>query len=303
MTGRIFDIQRFSIHDGPGIRTTVFLKGCPLRCLWCSNPESLTLDPLLSYMPDKCITCGECARVCAFEAVSGGTDGTPAAIDRSKCTVCGKCPPVCDPRALELVGRDADTAEILALVERDREYYASSGGGMTLSGGDPVFQPEFAAALLDGAKRAGFHTCVQTSGYAPWTAMAMMAPHTDLWLYDFKETDPVRHKRFIGESNEVIVANLRHLHDTGARIALRCPMIPEHNAREDHLNGIAALAKSLPRLEGVELLPYFNLWRAKLTRLGLKTNFPESVRPPSRDMMHAWNNRLRRQGVRVIEGA
>ena len=299
-SGRIFDIQRFSIHDGPGIRTTVFLKGCPLRCLWCSNPESLTLDPLLSYLPERCIACGECARVCRVHAAAGGTGGTPAAIDRATCTVCGDCVPVCDPKALELVGRDATVGEILAIVERDRAYYASSGGGLTLSGGDPVFQPDFAADLLAQAHRAGLHTCVETSGHAPWVALAAMAPHTDYWLYDYKETDPVLHRRFTGESNESILDNLRRLHEAGARILLRCPMIPGHNDRDAHLDGIAALARGLPRLEGVELLPYFDLWRAKLARFGLTTKFPASVKPPAPETMRAWNERLRRQGVKVI---
>jgi len=299
MTGRVFDIQRFSIHDGPGIRTTVFLKGCPLRCLWCGNPESLTLDPLLSYMPDRCIACGACAPVCRYKAVSGGTAGAPAAIDRKACTVCGECVPVCDPKALELVGRDATVDEVMALVARDRDYYASSGGGMTLSGGEPVFQPDFAAALLEAARRARLPTCVETSGHAPWGVMARLAPLTDLWLYDFKETDPVLHKRFVGESNETIVDNLRRLHGMGAKILLRCPMIPGHNDRDAHLDGIAALARELPGLAGVELLPYYDLWRAKLPRLGLTTTFPDTVKPPSRETVKGWNDRLRRQGVKL----
>jgi pyruvate formate lyase activating enzyme len=298
-TGRIFDIQRFSIHDGPGIRTTVFLKGCPLRCLWCGNPESLTLTPLLSCLPDRCIACGECMKVCKPKAISADATGK-AVVDRRRCTVCGDCVPRCDPKALELVGRDATVDEVLAVVSRDRHYYATSGGGMTLSGGDPVFQPGFAVALLEAGKYLGVHCCVETSGYAPWGVLERMMPFVDLWLYDYKETDSVLHRKFIGESNEVIVANLRQLHGAGAKILLRCPMIPGHNARTEHLDGIAALARELPNLQGVELLPYYDLWRSKLPRLGLTTEFPLSVKPPSRDTMKQWRDHLRGKGVRTI---
>ena len=297
--GRVFDLQRFSLHDGPGIRTTVFFKGCPLRCLWCGNPESIAFEPLLSYLPETCIACGDCLPACSPQALSTGADG-PVRLNRARCTDCGLCAPCCDAKALEMVGRDASADEVLAVVLRDRDYYARSGGGLTLSGGEPLRQPEFAEALLYAAKVEGLHCCVETSGYGPWDVLDRLRPLVDQWLYDYKETDPRLHARFTGVWNSQILANLRRLHDAGAKILLRCPMIPQHNARREHLDGIAALAGRLPQLEGIELLPYYDLWRAKLKRFGLVTTLPESVKPPDRITVTSWTDYLRRQGVRVV---
>lgn len=301
-TGRIFDIQRFSIHDGPGIRTTVFLKGCPLRCLWCGNPESISPQPSLSYQPEKCIACRACLPVCPERALTAGTDGK-AVLDRARCTQCGKCPPECDPRALEIVGREVSVKEALATAFRDRAYYEASGGGLTLSGGEPLFQPDFAEALLYDARAQGLHCCVETSGYAEWSVLEQVRPLVDLWLFDYKETDPPLHAKFTSVPRAPIVENLRRLHAAGARILLRCPMIPQHNARPGHLDGIAALARELPRLVGVELLPYYDLWRAKLRRFGLQSHLPASVKPPDRATVDAWDDYLRRRGVRIVSGA
>jgi pyruvate formate lyase activating enzyme len=299
--GRIFDIQRFSIHDGPGIRTTVFLKGCQLRCLWCGNPESINPKPRLSYLPDKCITCGDCMPACPPLALSADAGGK-AALDRNRCTDCGACTAKCDPKALEMVGRDVNLDDVLSVVLRDRSYYAASGGGMTLSGGDPLFQPEFAESLLQGAKAHALHCCVETAGIADWDIFNRLLPLVDVWLYDFKETDPLLHTRFTGFGNGGILANLRRLHAAGAKIVLRCPMIPQYNARKQHLDGIAALAGELPALEGVELLPYYDLWRAKLKRFGLASALPESVRSPDRSTVKSWIDYLRHRGVRVLNG-
>jgi pyruvate formate lyase activating enzyme len=296
--GIVFDIQRFSIHDGPGIRTTVFLKGCPLRCLWCGNPESISPRPQLSYMAERCIGCGACLEVCPEKALARGAAGK-AVLDRPRCTACGKCPAACDPRALEMVGREMTADEVLAVVMRDFEYYRQSGGGLTLSGGDPLFQPDFAAMLLYAAHAAGLHTCVETSGLADWDVLERLHPLVDLWLYDCKETDPERHAKYTGFGNAVILANLRQLHAAGAQIVLRCPMIPGHNARREHLDGIAALVRGLPNLAGVELLPYYDLWRAKLVRLGMTSPLPETVKPPDRATVQSWQEYLRGQGVRV----
>ena len=297
--GRIFDIQRFSIHDGPGIRTTVFLKGCPLRCIWCGNPESIDPKPQLSYMAAKCIACGECFKVCKPNALSKDSAGK-AAVNRARCTNCGACAPCCDPKALEMVGRDVEAAEVLDIVLRDRDYYAQSGGGLTLSGGEPLFQPEFAEELLHAAKNRSVHCCVETSGYAAWEVFERLRLVVDLWLFDYKESDPNLHAKFTGRELQTILDRLQQLHDSGANILLRCPMIPQHNARKEHLDGIAALARKLPKLQGVELLPYYDLWRAKLPRLGLKTELPEGVKPPSRETMKEWNGYLRERGVRLV---
>ena len=300
-TGRIFDVQRFSIHDGPGIRTTIFFKGCPLRCLWCGNPESIGTEPILSYVPQKCIACGDCVPVCPEKALSLGSGaGAKAVLDRDRCTGCGRCDPVCDASALEIVGRDATVEELLEVVLRDADYYEASGGGLTLSGGEPLLQPRFAEALLRQAKARGLHSCVETSGYTLWGAVRSLVPLVDLWLYDFKETDSRLHERFTGKPNGPILDNLRKLHDGGANVLLRCPMIPGHNARGEHLDGIAALCARLPKLRGVELLPYYDLWRAKLARFGLTTSLPDSVKPPSRATFDSWKSHLRRRGVHVV---
>ena len=297
-TGRIFDIQRFSIHDGPGIRTTVFLKGCPLRCLWCGNPESIDPKPQLSYVADKCIACGECFKVCKPNALSKDVAGK-AVVDRTRCTNSGDCAPACDPKALEMVGRDIAVDDVIEIVLRDHDYYAQSGGGLTLSGGEPLLQPEFAEDLFHAAKNHGIHCCVETSGYAAWDVFERLRRVVDLWLFDFKETDPRLHEKFTGRENQTILERLQQLHDAGAKILLRCPMIPGHNARKEHLDGIVALSLRLPRLQGVELLPYYDLWRAKLKRFGLTTHLPESVKPPARETVKSWNAYLRDRGVRV----
>lgn len=268
--GYVFDIQRFSIHDGPGIRTTVFLKGCPLRCLWCGNPESISPQPQLSYLPGKCIACDACLPTCKPKALTKGADGK-IVLDWKRCTHCGDCAPVCDPKALEMVGRDVTVNDVMDVVLRDRDYYAQSGGGLTLSGGDPLFQPEFAEDLLHAAKNQGLHCCVETSGYAAWPALERLTSAVDLWLFDYKETDPDLHRKFTGRENETILERLRQLHATGAKILLRCPMIPGYTARQQHLDGIIALTRQLPHLLGVELLPYYDLWRPKLKRFGLVT--------------------------------
>lgn len=297
--GRTFDLQRFSIHDGPGIRTTVFLKGCPLHCWWCSNPESISPKPQLSYEPDKCIACDECLKVCQPKAISKTPSGR-VSVDRARCTQCGDCAPVCDPKALEMVGREVEVEAVMDVVLRDRDYYTQSGGGMTLSGGEPLLQPEFAENLIHAAKNLGIHCCVETSGYASWAIFDRLRLAVDLWLFDYKETDPHRHAQYTGRERQTIVQRLQQLHDSGAPILLRCPMIPDLNARRDHLDGIVALSRRLPRLQGVELLPYFDFWRGKLARFGLKSELPATVKPPSRDTVKAWNDYLRERGVRVV---
>lgn len=298
-TGRIFDIQRFSIHDGPGIRTTVFFKGCPLRCLWCGNPESISPTPSLSYQPERCIACGACMKVCEPGALTADAHGR-AILDRQRCTHCGKCAPQCDPKALEMVGRDMTAEDVMALVRRDRAYYTASGGGLTLSGGDPVLQHEFACELLYAARVEEVHACLETAGHAEWSVLESLVPLVDLWLYDFKETDPERHVKYTSVSSRPIVENLERLHAAGAKIVLRCPMIPQHNARRAHLDGIVALSRRLPQLRGVELLPYYDLWRAKLKRFGLTSHLSDSVKPPDHATVEGWNEYLRERGVRLV---
>ena len=298
-TGRIFDIQRFCIHDGPGIRTTVFLKGCPLRCLWCGNPESIPREPTLSYNSERCIACGVCFGKCPEGALSPDAEGK-AVVDRARCKGSGACARACDPQVLEIVGRIVTAAEVLEVVLRDEAYYSRSGGGMTLSGGEPLMQPEFARLLLMEAKVRGLHTAVETSGYAMWGSIRPLSPLVDLWLFDYKETDRRLHEKFMGKPNELILSNLKRLYDQGAKILLRCPIIPGHNARREHLDGIVSIAKRMPKIEGIELLPYYDLWRAKLGRFGLKSQLPVSVKPPESSTVKGWKDYLSSRGVSVV---
>ena len=298
VVGRIFDIQRCSLHDGPGIRTTVFMKGCPLRCAWCHNPEGQTSRPLLSFVPEKCIGCGYCLRVCRNQG-HRVLDGRHA-LDRAKCVVCGLCTRECFAGALEVVGRDVTVEDVLEVVLRDRPFYESSMGGITLSGGEPLLQAAFSKALLQQAKQAGLHCCVETCGQYEYDRLEAVAPYVDLFLYDWKESDPARHLDYCGASNERILANLRALHDAGRKIRLRCPIIPGFNDRSGHFQGIAALAQSLPNLEGVELLPYHRLGESKIRRFGLDHEAMLRVKAVDPDSLPRWTEFLRRRGLVVV---
>ncbi len=297
--GMIFDIKRFAIHDGPGIRTTVFCKGCPLNCAWCHNPESIRSEREISFMPDRCIGCGHCFDVCPNEAHR--MDGTDRIYDRDRCVVCGDCAAGCYAEALEVVGREVTVAEVIDEVERDRPFYETSGGGLTISGGEPTDQFEFTQALLAEAKARDIETCLDTSGLTAWERLRKLMPLVDLFLYDVKDTDAARHKRFTGVDNELILANLRRLDDSGATIILRCPMIPDINTDDGHLKALAELARSLSGLVEVNLLPYHKLGLSKTDRLGhQQPNGKRSMltlQSPPDEQVDAWLARLDELGV------
>jgi len=301
LIGRIFDVQRFSTHDGPGIRTTVFLKGCPLGCLWCHNPEGLSPDRHLSFSPEKCIGCGDCVGVCPSHVhrLEPSGDRLVHVLDRGPCRLCGACAAACVAGALEMVGRDISVAEALGEVLEDRAFYGPSGGGLTLSGGEPLVQFDFTAALLEAAKQEGIHCCLETSGLAPWHQFETLLGLVDLFFYDYKETDPERHAQYTGVSNAVILDNLRALYSRGARIALRCPIIPGSNDREDHFAGIAALAREMPKLEQIELLPYHPLGRGKVERLGMAASPSPAMPAPDRAAIEQWIGWFAARGVPV----
>ena len=303
--GRVFDIQRFSINDGPGIRTTVFLKGCPLRCLWCHNPEGMSPSPIISFLPERCLGCGECVRVCphgAHRLEASGTNGSTVIhhYDRERCEACGQCTQVCDTQTLELVGRSMTVNEVVKEVSQDKAFYSTSGGGLTLSGGEPLSQIDFAVALLSAAREQDIHCCLETAGFASWERFTRVLPLVNLFLFDFKETDPGRHAEFTGQSNKIILQNLRALHDAGAKVQLQCPIVPGFNDREDHFAGIAALSRSLPNLTGIQLLPYHPLGKSKLERFGLSPAVKVSNQPLHQSQLDRWTNWLREQGVPVL---
>lgn len=294
--GRIFEIQRFSIHDGPGIRTTVFFQGCPLSCLWCHNPEGQADHSLLSFQPEKCVSCGHCFENCPQNAHSM-EDGQHT-LDRTLCLTCGTCAAGCHAQGLEIVGREATVAEVMEELLEDRPFYDISNGGITLSGGEPLCQIDFAAALLQTATDEGLHCAVETCGAVPFAHLERILSSVDLFLYDVKETDAERHMKFTGVSNERILENLKRLHRTGARIRLRLPLIPGYNDLPDHFLAVVDLVRSLPDLEGVEIMPYHRLGASKSARLGLPTGL--DLESPSAATVDGWIKAFTRLGVRVI---
>ena len=230
--GMITAIQKFCINDGPGIRTTVFMKGCPLNCIWCHNPETKSFSPEMFYDVTKCIGCRACLKACPIGCHSFDQQHH---YDRENCTYCGRCVKACATQALELSGKELSVEEIIEEVMKDKIFYDNSGGGMTLSGGEPLAQPSFTLSLLEQAKNKGLHTCIDTCGFAPEAYIRQIAPYVDIFLYDYKETDPVRHKEFTGVTNERILSNLRLLDSLGANIILRCPIIPTKNDNEENI--------------------------------------------------------------------
>ncbi len=266
----IFNIQRFSVDDGPGIRTTVFLKGCPLTCIWCHNPESNAKTPELMYIASKCIYCGACAAACekGGHAFSENEDGKPVhVLTRVSCDVCGNCAGVCPTKALEVCGRWEDIDTILAEVESDRVFYETSGGGMTVSGGEPLYQPEATTELLCRAKKAGLHTAIETCGFASESVLRAVIPYVDLFLFDYKaEADD--HERFTGVPLAPILRSLDILEETHAAVTLRCPIIPGCNDTQSHFDAIAALAVKYACIGEVHLEPYHPLGISKCEQIG-----------------------------------
>ncbi len=280
-TGVVFDIQRFSVHDGPGIRTTVFLKGCPLRCLWCHNPEGIFPGPELMFFEYKCLSCGTCARVCPEKAiVLVPTEGAKPALDRRKCTGCGICAEACPSGAWRRVGRTITVEELLSALERDALLYDRSEGGVTFSGGEPLFQPEFLLAALKACKERHIHTTVDTSGHAPTSVLAAIAPCTDLFLFDLKPMDEEEHRRYTGVSNHLIHENLRKLVEWGKPVIVRVPLIPGVTDTDRNIQMLVAFLRELRGgIKKVELLPYHDV-AEKYQRLGRPYDMPQLSRPP-----------------------
>ncbi|MBE5772510.1 MAG: glycyl-radical enzyme activating protein [Clostridiales bacterium] len=268
--GTVFNIQRFSTYDGPGIRTCVFLKGCPLHCLWCHNPESHSTGVQMFYRADLCAGCGACAAACP--AGCHRMDMGKHVFDRSLCQSCGRCADVCPANAMEMCGGTMSAEEVMQEVLHDRLFYGTSGGGMTLSGGEPLMQFDFVLALLQLAKENGIHTAVETSGYTHRDIIEL-APYTDLWLYDVKLTDEAKHIAYTGVSKQLILENLRRLDAAGAKIVMRCPIIPDVNLDPDHFDGLANLARSLKNISAIHLEPYHPLGVSKARQLGMTPGY------------------------------
>jgi len=295
-TGIVFDIRRYSIHDGPGIRTTVFLKGCALSCLWCHNPESQASGPDLILRESRCIRCGACVEACPNGAITWTENGPVT--DRAKCRGSGRCAAVCFAEARAHAGRTMSVEEVMEIVERDRPFYEESGGGLTVSGGEPLLQPYFTAALLRAAKARGIHTALDTCGHASWRNLDRLRGDVDLFLYDLKLMDEDRHRLFTGAPNRRILENLRALAARGHRIVLRVPLVPGINDDDDNLDAVRRLAASLPTLAGLDLLPYHRVGVDKYARVGRTYPLPD-ILPPARERLAAVAESLAAAGLPV----
>jgi pyruvate formate lyase activating enzyme len=283
VTGTVFSIERYAIHDGPGIRTQVFFKGCPLRCLWCSNPEGISFAPLLMYTEVLCIQCGACISVCAHEALSMTEQGPQQHWKR--CTVCGNCVEVCHAEALEINGLEMTAEEVLDVVERDRVYYQVSGnGGITLCGGEPLAQPAFAVELLRLCRERGIHTAIETCGHYPFQALERALPYLDFIYYDLKHMSAGVHREYTGADNELVLSNLSKLQAYDVELCVRVPVIPTLNDGLENMEAIASFVGDLARVRTVELLPYHRLGVNKYQKLGLA--YPvDDIPPPEQQAM------------------
>lgn len=268
--GTIFNIQRFSLHDGPGIRTTVFLKGCPLDCAWCHNPESKKAVPQLAFSLTHCIGCRRCAAVCENNAHVFEENDRRVRFDA--CAACGKCIEVCPTGAVEIFGRRETAENIWQEAARDIPFYETSGGGLTVSGGEPAMQAKFTAEILRLAKAGGVHTAIETAGHAPWSAYEAMLPHLDMVLFDIKQMNTALHKAYTGQDNFLIHENLTRLckADQKAEIVVRTPVIPGYNDDAANFEQLAEFLLGMERIPRVEILPYNPLAGSKHPRLGMK---------------------------------
>ncbi len=299
ITGTVFEIERFAINDGPGIRTLVFLKGCGLRCRWCSNPESHTATPQLGYSVTSCIGCGRCVEVCEAGAVKVGKDRVH--IDTGRCTLCGRCAAECPTQALSMLGREMRPEEILTEVLKDEPFYRRSGGGVTFTGGEPFEQALFLAETAKRCRENFVHVAVETCGAVPWDSIRGALDYIDLVLFDIKETDPDLHRRFTGEDNVRILNNYRAVAATGKKMIARIPVIPGYNDRDEHFNKTIEFLEAHTPGVRVDLLPYHRLGRPKYERLG-KPYLLEETNPPPEARMESLKEEFTRAGFQVSIG-
>ncbi len=273
----IFDIKRYAINDGPGIRTAVFFKGCPLECWWCHNPEGQSMNPQLMFRANRCKSSQACIAACPQGAISWAEESLT---DWSKCNQCGDCTAVCYAGAREMVGRKVSAAELMTEILRDVPFYDQSGGGVTFTGGEPMFQVRFLEEMLLRCKQQGIHTAVDTAGFTSWRNFELVLPLVGLFLYDIKLLDDVRHQRYTSVSNRRILDNLKKLSLAGAHILIRMPLVPGINDDDENLAACASYLSGLPNLDGLALMPYHEIGLAKFQALGMQYKL-DHVKPPS----------------------
>lgn len=326
--GWIFDIKRYAVHDGPGIRSTVFLKGCGLACRWCHNPESISSAPELLLQAARCIGCGACVQVCPNEVHRFDEEGVHH-IARDRCVRCGRCVESCYAGALLMAGWEVTVEEVVKTLREDREFYETSGGGITLSGGEPFIQSDFTLALLKACKEEGFHTAVDTSGHVPWHAIEQALPYIDLVLYDLKHMDPEAHKQNTGAPNDRILINLKKISEwrgkeavsrgsatvveeaaagaspdqrgAGVPIEIRIPVIPTLNDHDEFIEQAGDFLGSLDAVKTVRLLAYHNFAGSKYESVGRANTLPD-VDSPTKESLKEMAGKLRRQGKFAVVG-
>jgi len=312
LTGKFYDIQGFSVHDGPGIRLTLFMKGCPLRCPWCHSPESQAFHTELNWMEIKCVgleKCGRCLNVCPHNAISpgkfkGALDGSGDIqlpdVDRSLCDNCGECTKACTAKALYLCGTDYTLDEIMERVHRDMPFFKRSGGGVTISGGECLCQPEFTLAILKKCREEGVHTAVDTTGFVSWEVIESILPYTDVFLYDIKGFDSDLHKQVIGVPNELILENARKIAQNGGKFQIRIPVMPMYSDSAEVFDAIGKFIVELgDSVDVVQILPYHKLGTVKWERLQTKQAIFEAT-PPSDELLEARKAQLEAMGLNVI---
>ena len=296
--GIIFDIKKYSIHDGPGTRTTVHFKGCPLSCWWCHNPESQSVAPAVLFRGEKCIACGSCIKNCPQQAVSLSEGALVT--DEGLCTGCGVCCEVCPADARELCGRPYTIDELMSRLAKD-EIFFRDGGGVTFSGGEPLMQPEFLIEALDACGRVGYHRAVDTSGFAGRSVILETAKRTDLYLYDLKHMDPVMHKEYTGVDNAVILENLAAISEAGAKINIRIPFMPGLNSDDENMTSVGRFVSRLKGITGVNILPYHTVAKGKHDRWHMEYKLNDLL-PPSDSMVHHAAGILEDFGLKVHIG-
>lgn len=296
MTGNIFNIQRFSIYDGPGVRTTVFFKGCNLRCRWCHNPESISPGNQLEFYPDRCIGCGACFRACPNGAHTL-EEGLIHQVNRSGCSGCLACADVCFANAAVAVGKRVEADYLLDSIVTDELYYKNSAGGVTFSGGECMLQIEFLYEILKRCRQRGIHTAVDTAGDVPWSCFESILPVTDLFLFDIKAADPALHKRLTGADNARIFGNLEKLSASGRQIYIRIPFVPGCN--DGQITGIAKMLKCLD-ISRVEVIPYHKLGDNKYAALGMD-NMLKDISAPTEEMLDEAVEILIKEGLNAVK--